>query len=251
MFIGSGISTGTCQAQTGRTGRNPAKKLVASPPGGASPSRRPPAPQMSDEADAEGDAEGISRFVGERDDSGRFHGNGSAVFAQTYTKYDGLWDNGRPAGNGRFTFLGGRRIDLKLERPTAPDFMKSPSTLGPGFIWPQDDGKGRRELVISGLTYTCSTEPSGVCLNAEATAARERGLPHCILAESVISGRCQGQGRLTWALANGSIVSYEGQLQGTATCLALMHGHVSFARFQPVPHARTPLSFPTGSCRAQ
>ena len=185
---------------------------------------------MSD-SELDADAEGLSRYEGERNDDGRPHGNGSAVFAQTLTKYKGLWDNGRPAGDGRFTFLGGRCVDLKVERPTAPDFMNAPSTLGPGYIWPRDDGQGRRELVISGLTYTCSTEHGGVCLKAEATAAREQGLPHCIVAESVIGGRCQGRGSLTWARADRSIVSYEGQLQGTTTCLALMHGQVSSPAF--------------------
>ena len=185
-----------------------------------------------DIADADADAEGLLSYEGARNDDGRPHGSGSAVFAQTYTKYDGLWDNGRPAGKGRFQFLGGGCVDLKVERPTAPDYMNSPGTLGPGYIWPRDDGQGRRELVTSGFTYTCSTEHAGgVCLKAEATAAREQGLPHCIVAESVICGRCQGQGKLAWVRADGSIVSYEGQLQGTATCLALMHGHVSSPAF--------------------
>ena len=74
-------------------------------------------------------------------------------------------------------------------------------------------------------------------MEAEATAAREQGWPHCIVAESVICGRCHGQGELTWVRADGSIVSYAGRLQGTAACLALMHGHVSSPAFSP---CRTP-----------
>ena len=197
---------------------------------------------MSDDSDA--DAEGLLKYEGARNDDGRPHGLGSAVFAHTFTKYDGSWDNGRPAGWGRFEFLGGRRFDLRVERPTAPDYMKSPSTLRPGYMWPRDDGQGRRELVTSGLTYTCSTEHGGrVCLKAEATAAQEQGLPHCIVAESVICGRCQGQGSLAWARPDKSIVSYEGRLQGTATCLALMHGHVSSCPCRTPEHRCPSLRF--------
>ena len=197
---------------------------------------------MSD-YDVDADADGLLSYEGARNDDGRRHGSGSAVFAQTFTKYDGSWGNGRPDGWGRFEFLGGGRVDLRVERPTAPDYMKSPSTLKPGYIWPRDDGQGRRELVISGLTYTCSTDHRGrVCLEAEATAAREQGWPHCIVAESVICGRCQGQGSLAWTRADNSIVSYEGRLQGTAKCLALMHGHVSSPAFSLC--RRAPLSLP-------
>ena len=182
---------------------------------------------MSDsEEDHESDHEGYSSYVGERKEDSRPHGQGVAVFAQTLTRYEGMWDEGRPAGQGRFTFLGGRHFDLKVERPSAPDFMKSPSTFRPGHIWPQDGGQGRL-VIISGLTYACSTEHGRVCLKADAKATREQGLPTCIVAASVIGGRCGGAGRLEWALANGARASYEGQLQGTASRLAIMHGQVS------------------------
>ena len=181
---------------------------------------------MSDSEDHESDHEGYSSYVGERKEDSRPHGQGVAVFAQTLTRYEGMWDEGRPAGQGRFTFLGGRHFDLKVERPSAPDFMKSPSTFRPGHIWPQDGGQGRL-VIISGLTYACSTEHGRVCLKADAKATREQGLPTCIVAASVIGGRCGGAGRLEWALANGARASYEGQLQGTASRLAIMHGQVS------------------------
>ena len=182
---------------------------------------------MGDSEEDDDDAEGYSSYEGERSDDSRPHGHGVATFG-TFATYDGLWVRGRPAGQGRFTFLGGRSFSLNAQRPTAPDYMKSPGTLGPGYIWPCDDGQGRRELVVSGVTYTCSTERGRVCLKADATATREQGVHLLVIvAESVIDGRCRGLGRLEWALANGNRVSYEGQLQGTAKHLALMHGQVS------------------------
>ena len=149
---------------------------------------------MSDDCDPE-DA-GLQSYLGERDDDGRPDGEGVGVFTQTYTEYHGMWSSGRPAGAGRFTFLCGRHLALEVERPSAPDFIRLQSRLAPGYIWPQENRQGRREIHIGGLTYNCSATHDGcVRLEADAGAAREQSTPQCIVAEIVIGGRCCGRGR--------------------------------------------------------
>ena len=177
------------------------------------------------------DTEALESYDGQRDDYGRPDGQGVGTFQQTCVTYSGMWEMGRPAGPGQFTFPGGRHIQLKVERPTAADFCSRSSTLAPGYIWPQEPHENQqgREIDIDGFIYTCSILASGdVCL----TMARQKQvappqMPHRIVAESLRDGRCRGKGSLVWKAANGASASYEGELQGTAKTLALMHGQVS------------------------
>ena len=100
------------------------------------------------------DTEALESYDGQRDDYGRPDGQGVGTFQQTCVTYSGMWEMGRPAGPGQFTFPGGRHIQLKVERPTAADFCSRSSTLAPGYIWPQEPHENQqgREIDIDGFT---------------------------------------------------------------------------------------------------